>query len=429
MPLIFLLLAVVLITYLAIKGVPIFYAALLTTIFVLVTAGLDPISGLTETFAGAFAGYIKGNFFIFVLGAIFGKILELSGAANSIASFIVGKLGKKAIIPAIIIAGALMSYGGISVFVGLFALYPLIFAMFEQANISRTLAPGIYCAAAGSFTVWLPGSPAIQLLIPARALGTSTFAAAVPGFIVGAIQLVLEIVIVSAYVKYSQRKGLVWEGYEELGSKRSLEGEKFPPFLLAIIPMLILIATLGFSKLDAIVGLSVGIISALILYFPYLPYKNNMWQHLQTGFMGGCTALIATASVVGFGGVVQNTEAFKNIINQVVGMQGNPLIMSVAITAVLAGICGSGTGGESMALPIIKEYFIPMGMNLEALTRGLALSTMIFTLPSNSVVNTAITAAKSTHKKSYFLIFLTVSVASFISMCLLILLYKVMGYI
>ena len=202
---VFLILGVILITFLAIRGVPIFYCTVITSVFILATAGMDVIAGMTETYASSFGNYVTSNFFVFTLGAIFGKIVELSGAANSIADFVVGKIGPKSVIPAIIIAGGIMGYGGISVFVGMFTLYPLMFAMFERANISRTLAPGIYCAAAGSFTCWMPGSPAMHLLLPVQAFGTSTFAAAIPGFIAGGIQIVLEILFCVWYVKHTQK--------------------------------------------------------------------------------------------------------------------------------------------------------------------------------------------------------------------------------
>lgn len=428
---VFLILGVILITFLAIRGVPIFYCTVITSVFILATAGMDVIAGMTETYASSFGNYVTSNFFVFTLGAIFGKIVELSGAANSIADFVVGKIGPKSVIPAIIIAGGIMGYGGISVFVGMFTLYPLMFAMFERANISRTLAPGIYCAAAGSFTCWMPGSPAMQLLLPVQAFGTSTFAAAIPGFIAGGIQIVLEILFCVWYVKHTQKKGLGWEGWEAAGGARTAEKEtrKYPNFIWVLIPMAILIASLGLLQdMSPAVGLAIGIVAGMIIYAPFLPWKTGFWGHMQTGFMSGCGALIATCAAVGFGGVVQSTQAFQELINVVVGLDGNSIVISVVITAVLAGICGSGTGGEGMSLPMINEYFVPMGANVEALTRGVALSSMIFTLPSNSVVNSAITAANSTHKQSYFMIFITVSVMSLISMVILLLLFAVMGY-
>lgn len=423
----FLILAVILITVLAIKGVPIFYSALITSVFVLITSGMNVVDGITVTYVKAFSQYIESNFFIFIFGAIFGKIVELSGAANSIADYIVAKIGKKFIVPAIIIAGGIMGYGGISVFVGIFALYPLIFAMFEKANISRTLAPGLYLAAAGSFSVWMPGSPSIQLLIPVQSLGTSTFSAAGPGFVVGFIQIILEILFCNWYVKYTQKKGIVWEGAEGLGILEQNESRTYPNFFVALLPMVILIVSLGFFNIHPAFGLFIGIIAGLIIYCRYLPYKDGMWNHLQKGFMSGVSALMATCAVVGFGGVIQETTAFQNLINLVVETNANPIIASAGITSVLAGICGSGTGAESMALPIIKEYFIPLGVNVDALTRILALSTMIFTLPSNGVVNTAITAANSTHKKSYPMIFVTVSLMSFISAILLLIAFSITG--
>jgi H+/gluconate symporter-like permease len=144
--------------------------------------------------------------------------------------------------------------------------------------------------------------------------------------------------------------------------------------------------------------------------------------------MSGASALMTTCSVVGLGGVVMSTPAFKDMINIVTNLDGHPVIISVAITSLLVGVCGSGTGGEAMSLPMIKEYFVPMGANVEALTRGIALSTMITTLPSNGVVNTAIAAASSTHKQSYPLLFFAVSCMSLLIMIILLALFALFGY-
>ena len=422
----FLFASIVLITLLALKGVPIFYGAVITSVFVLATAGMDVVDGVTGTYAGAFAGYVASDMFVFIFGAIFGKVLEMSGAVNAIADTIVGKIGDKAIVPAIVIAGGIMGYGGISVFVGMFALYPLMFELFRRGNISRTLAPGIYCAAAGSFTVWMPGSPSMQVILPAQALGAFTFAAAVPGFIVAAVQIVLEVAFCTWFVKCTQRKGLVWEGDEGLDVGRHAE-RRTPPFLISLVPMVVLVGVLGFSGLEPALGLFIGIACALVVYAPYLPWADGFWEKMQQGFLAGSGALITTCAVVGFGAVVQSTAAFRGLLDAVVAVDTHPLVTSIAITAVLAGVCGSGPGGLGMSLPIIKEYFVPMGMNIEALARSLPLSTMMLTLPSNGVVSTAITAARSTYRRSYLMVFVTVSVMSIVSCVLLVGLYAAMG--
>lgn len=428
MQIVFLIVAVALITLLALKGVPIFYAAFITSVFVLASCGMDVVDGMTGTYAYAFGGSVQTDMFIFIFGAIFGKVLEMSGAVNAIADGIVARIGEKAVVPAIVVAGGIMGYGGISVFVGMFALYPLIFEMFRRANISRTLAPGIYCAAAGSFSVWMPGSPSMQVLLPSDALGTSTFSAAVPGFIVAAVQIAAEIAFCTWYVRHTQRKGLVWEGDDSLDAALAAEARrKKPPFLVALAPMAVLIGVLGFSGMNASLGLFVGVVVALAVYAPYIPWRQDFWGKMQQGFLAGSGALITTCSVVGFGAVVQSTGAFQQLLDAVVGLESNPLVTSVAITAVLAGVCGSGPGGLAMSLPIVKEYFVPMGVNLGALTRALALSTMIFNLPSNSVVSTAIGHARSSYRQSYPMVFVTVSVMSLAMTVLLLALYAVMG--
>ncbi len=428
MDILWLVLALVILTVLAIKGVPIFYTAIIASLFVLITAGMNPVEGITVTYITAFADYVRNNFFIFVLGAIFGKIVEISGAAKAIADFVVNKFGDKFIVPAIIVAGGIMSYGGISVFVCMFTLYPLMFALFEKANISRTLAPGLYFAGAGSFSGWMPGSPSIQLLLPVQAFGTTTFAAAAPSIIATVFQIVVEIAFCMWFVKRTQKKGLGWEGTGGANVTETDERTSQPNFFLALLPMVVLILALGFLGLNVAVGLTVGILAALICYAKYLPWKN-IWSHLQTGFVSGATSLMFTCAVVGFGGVVQSTSAFQNIVTSFASGSGNPLILSVVATAVLAGVCGSGSGGEGLALPIIKEHFLPLGVNTEALTRSVALASLTLdSLPHNGLVNSALSVANCNHRQSYMLVCWCTVIIPIITMILLMALFAVFGY-
>ena len=192
--------------------------------------------------------------------------------------------------------------------------------------------------------------------------------------------------------------------------------------------MVVLILALGFLGLNVAVGLTVGILAALICYAKYLPWKN-IWSHLQTGFVSGATSLMFTCAVVGFGGVVQSTSAFQNIVTSFASGSGNPLILSVVATAVLAGVCGSGSGGEGLALPIIKEHFLPLGVNTEALTRSVALASLTLdSLPHNGLVNSALSVANCNHRQSYMLVCWCTVIIPIITMILLMALFAVFGY-
>ena len=117
MEILFVILSLVLLIFLCFKGIPIFFSAMISGIFLLLTAGMNPVEQMTTTYVNGLAGYFGKFFFIFVLGSLFGKLTDISGAADAIAKTIIDKLGDKFIIPSIVIAGAVLTYGGVSVFV------------------------------------------------------------------------------------------------------------------------------------------------------------------------------------------------------------------------------------------------------------------------------------------------------------------------
>ena len=143
MGILFVLISLGLLIFFCFRGVPIFFAALISGIFLLITAGLNPIEQMTTTYVNGLAGYFGQFFFIFVLGSLFGKLTDISGAADAIAQAIIDKLGDKFIIPSLMVAGAVLAYGGVSVFVCMFTLYPLMVSLFKRGDISRTLIPAV----------------------------------------------------------------------------------------------------------------------------------------------------------------------------------------------------------------------------------------------------------------------------------------------
>lgn len=447
MDIIFLALSLVLLVVLVFRGVPIFFSAIIASLFCLITAQLFTgggsfIDGMVSTAAlsdstaapsyiTGLASYFGNYFWMFILGALFGKLYEISGAAESVANGIVNKLGEKAIIPAIILSGFLLTYGGVSVFVCFFALYPLMLSMFQRADISRTLIPAFYFAGAGTASGWMPGSPQLQNTIPADALGVSYSVAFWPGMIAGIFEMVLVFVWIFYCVRRAKMKGLHFEASaSDREAIAKMEGKKRPGFLISLIPMIVLLVVLNATSLGAPVSLAVGVLTALACFSSVIIW-NEIWDTLRTGLMGGVNSLFNTAAVVGFGAVVQSTPAFDNIVHSLTSISGNSLIISVIAVAVMSGVCGSGTGGEGIAMPIIKEHFIGgmTALQVEGLARctGLAALTLD-SLPHNGLVVTVVDYSANTHKNSYLQAGVVNVVIPIITMLVLIGLCFMFGY-
>lgn len=122
--------------------------------------------------------YVKSFFPVFMLGAVFGKLMEDTGMAKSIAHTIIQKLGPKHAILSTVVSAAVLTYGGVSMFVVVFAVYPFAAALFKEAGIPKKLVPACIVLGAFTFTMdCLPGTPQIQNIIPTNFLGTNVYAA------------------------------------------------------------------------------------------------------------------------------------------------------------------------------------------------------------------------------------------------------------
>ena len=234
MGILLIVIGLIIMTVLAVKGIPILWSALVAGIFVLATAGLNIVEGITVTYMTGFSGYIMNYFLMFVLGAIFGKLCEISGASDSIAKTVVNKLGEKYVVLAIIVAAAILAFGGVSLFVALFTLYPLAMSLFKRADIPRRLFPGVYIAGAATFAMTAPFTPSTQNIIPMAYLGTSLSAGMVPGIIGSVFCAIVVCIYMQWRVGSVKAKG---EHYVPLPGEveEEAEGKDLPSLIIALI--------------------------------------------------------------------------------------------------------------------------------------------------------------------------------------------------
>ncbi len=193
-------LGLVLLIVLAYRGWSIIWIAPICAGIVALFGGLDLLDSYTNTYMQGFVDFTKSWFPVFMLGAIFGKLMEYSGMAQSVASGIIKIFGKEQAIIGVILASGVLAYGGISVFVVVFAVYPLAVSMFREANILRRLMPGTIVAGMMTFAMTaLPGTPQIQNLIPTEYFNTTAAAAPIMG-------IAASIVMAVGSVMYLQRR-------------------------------------------------------------------------------------------------------------------------------------------------------------------------------------------------------------------------------
>lgn len=402
----------------------------------------------TQIFMPALGNYLLKYFPIFMLGAIFGKLMSDSGAATSISQFIARKIGKQRAILAVVMACAILTYGGVSLFVVAFCVFPIAASLFKEAGVPKRLIPGSIALGSFTFTMTaLPGTPAIQNAIPMPYFGTTSFAAPGYGIVAAIIMFACGYIWLSRRAQAAQSRGESYLPEGETDSFQSQANRKDLPCIWTSLAPLVLVLVLNyvFSKLvipamdtsflqtekfgniplSSVLGLWSLItslcVSLLVLFFLHRKRFQNWLKSLNEGTMGSLLPIFNTASEVGYGATIASLASFALIKDAVLGIAPNyPLISEAISINVLAGITGSASGGLSIALEALAKNYLAMAeaVNLspELLHRVASLSCGGFdTLPHNGAVITLLSICALTHKKSYFDIFVVAVVAPFLA--------------
>ena len=413
----------------------------------------------TETFMAALGGYILKFFPIFLLGALFGQLMVDSGAATSISNWIMQKLGHKRAILTVVMACGILTYGGVSLFVVAFAIYPIAKSMFQAADIPKRLIPGAIALGSFTFTMTaLPGTPSIQNAIPIPYFGTNVFAAPGIGIISGLVMFGLGAMWLQSRANKAQSKG---EGYgvDTQESEKLTDGvtsQGHMPILLALLPLLLVIGvnalftyvifpSVDFSSLKDLypklepakqTGLWSLIIALVVACLSLVLFRLGKWHNLKDtvnkGVLGSMLPIFNTASEVGYGAVVASLAGFVVIRDMVLNVSSNPLVSEAVAMNILAGITRSSSGGMSIALPTLGAHSLAManaaGISPELLHRIAALAAgCLDTLPHSGAIITLLAICGMTHKQSYGNVAMCMVVIPMVSVVVAITLGTVFG--
>ena len=445
------LLSLFLLMFMAYMG---FSVILFAPVFALLAAalqGLPIMPSYTELFMAKAVVYVKAFFPVFMLGAVFGKVMEDTLLAKGISHAIMEKLGHKHAVLAIVLSCAILTYGGVSLFVVVFAVYPFAAALFKEANIPKRLIPG--CVALGAFTFTMdafPGTPQIQNIIPTTFYGTTGYAAPIAGLIGGTLIFIIGMVYLEWRKRTAVAKG---EGYGDhtLNEPAEAAVTKLPSWYISLLPLILVLAVnyylsrvytwdpailapLSGLKLplmapavknvigiwSLVIGLVLGIILALALGFKNIPKGGGLQKALNVGAIGSLLAIMNTASEVGYGNVIAALPGFKSIAAFLLGIKigGTPLVSEAISVTTLAGITGSASGGMSIALDLMSKDWLAwansIGMSPEILHRVASMASGgCDTMPHNGAVITLLAVCGLTHKTSYLDIFAMTIIKTF----------------
>lgn len=411
------LIAFALLVILIYKKVPIIVAAPVSAAVMALLSGLPVLGTLTGGYMDAMVEFIKSYFILFLVCAVFGRIMDVSGAAYSIGKWLGLRLGARFAIWGVSIAAFVLTYGGVSCFVLVFAIYPIALVLFKEANISRKLIPG--AIAAGAFTapniLW--GSPGLCNVIPTTYLGTTVKAAP----LVSVVCSIFFYLISNYYLIYESKKmakrGEAFVPTEKITKllEESAKKKAISP-VVAIIPILVIIITLNGFNLDVNLAMLCGVLAGYILFWRNITDKLDT---LVVGSQNAISSIMNTSTAVGIGGVAKITSTFNYLINWVSNFGGSPMISWAVAVTVISGACGSGSGGVALACSTLADKYLAMGVDPEILHRIASCACIVLdSLPWNGVMITTMQACDLTHKEAYKHLFMITVVLAFVNLCL-----------
>lgn len=450
------LVSLALLITLAYRGMPVIVAAPIASLVALLFSWESVLPAYTEIFMPAMGGFVTSYLPVFLTGAIFGALMTATGYARIIATTVISLIGEKSAMLAAVLTTALMTYGGISLFVVVFVMYPLAKELFRAADIPRRLIPATIALGAFTFTMTaLPGTPQVQNIIPGTFFGTGSFA----GALMGIIGSVIIFGIGMVWLEYRKRK--LWAKGEHFASIESapagsaassgssgsadeedgVEGEdseekpgSFPAPANRLIPFLPLLTVFvvnfactlfifpamdwdflseekygGISIDDrsalwaVIVGLVVAIVLILLINARHI---GLLFQQVGDGAKNSMYPIFSTASEVGYGAVIASVAAFAVVRDSVIDLGANALTTSVVATSITAGLTGSSSGGMTIALNAFGEELRDMavadGISMEAMHRVTAMAAGgLDTLPHSGAIITLLIVCGLTHRQSY----------------------------
>ena len=420
--------------------------------------GREPLlANWTQIFMGNAARFLAQFFPIFLLGAIFGKLMDDSGSVSAVADFMTKSLGERRAILAVVLAGALVTYGGVSLFVAFFVLSPMAQALFRAAAVPRRLMPAAIVLGTSTFTMSaLPGTPSIQNAIPMPFFGTTPFAAPGLGIIAAAIMLGFGLWWLARAEAAARRAG---EGYgsealvtvdtaadDEIVRERATTAREFdpaeihhgdrsaltPPVFFAALPLVIVVAVnllmslvvlprfdfsylaeerWGATSIAAVAGVW-SVILALAAAIATVIFCNrsrlrSLRQSMDAGANASVLPALSVASLVGFGAVIAALPAFAIVRDWVLAIEGGPLVSLAVATNVLAALTGSASGGLTIALDALGQTYMTIAAHTglsPALMHRVAVigSGTLDILPHNGAVVTLLAVCGATHRESYF---------------------------
>lgn len=400
------------IIFMAMRSYSILVIGPLCALLVILTNHMNVIQALLSdpksSYMFGLGGFIAKYFMVFLLGAVLGKYMEDSGAAKSIAKWIISKTGSEnpmAIMIAIFLIGSVLTYGGVSLFVAIFAIIPVARPLFKKLNLPWHLFIIPLGLGIATFTMtMLPGSPSIQNVIPTTYLHTTLTAAPLVGILASIAVILWGFWYMKRELAKSLAKGEIYDEADAAEADTTDDdGAALPSPLLSILPLILLIVTVivgSILKIEGIIipALLLAVVLSAIFFRKYL---TSQIKTINLGAVNSVNPAFFTAAAVGFGIVVAAAPGFKIISKAILSIPGNPLISLSVATGLLGCITASSSGALGIAMEAFAKTYLALGIDPGAIHRIAAIASGIGSLPHAGAVFAFFAATGLNHGNSY----------------------------
>ncbi|MBR0040688.1 MAG: GntP family permease [Oscillospiraceae bacterium] len=385
---------------------------------VTVCAGMPFAETMITVFFTRFGSIIGALFPMFLFGAILAKLYTYSGGATQIAETVANTLFRSAHTEkkkytlgflSVILASAILCYGGINAAVALIAIYPIAIGIFQKAGIPKRFIMGAICGGAFTFALSGPGSPQPTNVV-AMAIGSSSYCGLVAGIVGCIVEIaVMLLVFTRMCVKATAGGETFVPGPKDVFA---VEDGKFPRFIVTLIPIVVLLVIFNVFSVNISVSLLITALVASVCFLPQLGWKNVL-KSFNEGAVGALTPAVAIAGVNGFAAVVQSVPEYQAMIDGLLSSTLHPVLMLVVCVAVICMMTGGSTTGTQIALPIIAPALTKMGLSLSFVHRvGTFAATMLDSLPNSGAVIMAVGLADLKMKDGYPPVFVSTVLAT-----------------
>ena len=405
-----------LLMYMIMKGFNIYLTVFVCTLVVALTSQMNVYEAYKVHFMTGFTNFFKNYYLVFLTGTLMAKAMDITGGAKAIAKAIIKIMGTEWAFISVPLACGVLCYGGVSAFVCSFCVFPIALQVFRAADLPRRGIPGALCFGCSTFAMIAPGAVQIHNAVPSTNLGTTYMAGAVNGFLACGFMLVVGIIYLHFWLKKAKNNGehFVAKASDDFGDDAN---ESLPNPIVALLPLIITICLVNIKVGGVViapveVGVLAGAVSAVILMIKYIDVKQ-LPKHFADGAAMALISITNTCAVNGFGGVASNS-----VLQAAINAFG---------TTVIAGICGSASGGLGIAVPILGPVYTQLGIAPSIVHRVMALSSSALdSLPHNGYIVTVTNGlCNETHKDSYGLTFALTVVIPFLGSLVGVLLFTI----